>query len=320
VSSVRVAQRQSVSREVGQSVRRGSLLTDFPTPDLPTSGMARRSVAWPPASAVIGISILVMLVAMALLGPSLWRLDPDAQDLVNRLAPPWGLGGTSAHPLGTDGLGRDTLARLIAGARVSLPLSVAATLASGAIGITLGILAGYGGGWIDRLVTWLSDVQLAIPFVVFAIAVTAVAGNSVGNVLVTLIVTGWVAYARVMRLQARSLRAAEWMHAAKSIGATPAQVVGRHLLPNLTAPAAVLATQLAGAMILYEASLSFLGLGIGGSTVTWGGMVALGREAIFKAPWVAAIPGLAIALAILGFNLTGDWLATRGRRHGWLAT
>jgi peptide/nickel transport system permease protein len=320
VSSVRAPQRQSVSRSVGQSVRSRSLLTEFPTPDFPTSAVARRSVAWPPASAVIGMSILVMLIAMALLGPSLWRLDPDAQDLVNRLAPPWGLGGTSAHPLGTDGLGRDTLARLIAGARVSLPVSVAATVASGAIGITLGILAGYGGGWVDRVVTWLSDVQLAIPFVVFAIAVTAVAGNSVGNVLLTLIVTGWVAYARVVRLQARSLRAAEWAQAAKAVGATPARVVVRHLLPNLMAPAAVLATQQAGAMILYESSLSFLGLGIGGSTVTWGGMAALGREAIFKAPWVAAIPGLAIALAILGFNLTGDWLATRGRRHGWLAT
>jgi peptide/nickel transport system permease protein len=268
---------------------------------------------------VIGLSILVALAAVALLGPSLWRLDPEAQDLVNRLAPPWGLGGTSTHPLGTDSLGRDTLARLIAGARVSLPISVAATLASGAIGITLGILAGYSGGWIDRLVIWLSDVQLAIPFVVFAIAVTAAFGNSVGNILTTLIVTGWVAYARVMRLQARSLRTAEWVQSAKAMGATPARVLTRHLLPNLAAPATVLATQQAGAMILYESSLSFLGLGIGGSTVTWGGMAALGREAIFKAPWVAAIPGLAIALAILGFNLTGDWLATRGRRQGWLA-
>lgn len=319
MSSVRAPYRESVSREsVSRPAEMGSLPTDRLT-DLPTYVVAGRSVAWPSASAVIGILILVMLVAMAALGPLLWRLDPDAQDLFNRLAPPWGLGGTSAHPLGTDGLGRDTLARLIAGARVSLPLSLAATLASGAIGIMLGILAGYGGGWIDRLVTWLSDVQLAIPFVVFAIAVTVVAGNSVGNVLVTLIVTGWVAYARVMRLQARSLRAAEWVQAAKSIGATPARVVARHLLPNLMAPAAVLATQQAGAMILYESSLSFLGLGIGGSTVTWGGMAALGREAIFRAPWVAAIPGLAIALAILGFNLTGDWLATRGRRHGWLA-
>jgi len=109
------------------------------------------------------------------------------------------------------------------------------------------------------------------------------------------------------------------MQSAKATGAAPVRVLIRHLLPNLVAPAAVLATQLAGAMILYESSLSFLGLGIGGSTVTWGGMAALGREAIFKAPWVAVIPGLAIALAILGFNLTGDWLGTRGRRQGWLA-
>jgi peptide/nickel transport system permease protein len=267
---------------------------------------------------VIGITILLVLAVVALLGPSLWQVDPEAQDLINRLAPPWGFGGTSAHPLGTDSLGRDTLARLIAGSRVSLPLSVAATLASGLIGISLGILAGYVGGWIDRVVTWLGDVQLAIPFVVFAIAVTAVFGNSVGNVVVTLIVTGWVAYARVMRLQARSLRSAEWVLAAKAVGATPARVVAKHLLPNLMAPAVVLATQQAGAMILYESSLSFLGLGIGGNMVTWGGMAALGREAIFKAPWVAAIPGIAIALAILGFNLTGDWLATRGRRQGWL--
>ena len=216
---------------------------------------------------MIGISTLVVLAVVALLGPSLWQVDPEAQDLINRLAPPWGLGGTSAHPLGTDSLGRDTLARLIAGSRVSLPLSVAATLASGLIGISLGILAGYVGGWIDRVVIWLSDVQLAIPFVVFAIAVTAAFGNSIGNVLVTLIVTGWVAYARVLRLQARSLRAAEWMQSAKAIGATPARVLVRHLLPNLIAPAAVLATQQAGAMILYESSLSFLGLGIGGSTL-----------------------------------------------------
>ena len=318
MSSVRMPYRESVSRLVGKSVRNASPLTDLPTSELPTYAVAKRPAARPPAGAVIGMSILALLVVVTLLGPSLWHVDPDAQDLLNRLMPPWGLGGTSAHPFGTDSLGRDTMARLIAGARVSLPLSVVATLASGAIGITLGILAGYGGGWIDRVVTWLSDVQLAIPFVVFAVAVTAVFGNSVGNVLVTLIVTGWVAYARVMRLQARSLRAAEWVLSAKATGATPAGVLTRHLLPNLTAPAVVLATQQVGAMILYESSLSFLGLGIGGGTVTWGGMAAVGREAIFKAPWVAAFPGIAIALAILGFNLTGDWLATRGRRQGWL--
>jgi peptide/nickel transport system permease protein len=267
---------------------------------------------------VIGLSILGLLAVLAVLGPTLWRVDPEAQDLVNRLVAPWGFGGTAAHPLGTDGLGRDTLARLIAGARVSLPLAVVATVAASAIGVSVGVLAGYRGGSIDRVVSWLSDVQLAIPFVVFAIAMTATFGNSIGNVLVTLVVTSWVAYAGVMRLQARSLRSAEWMQAAEAIGATRARALLRHLLPNLAAPAVVLATQQAGAMILYESSLSFLGLGIGGNTVTWGGMAALGREAVFKAPWVAAVPGVAIALAILGFNMTGDWLATRGPRQGWL--
>ncbi|MDQ3226925.1 MAG: ABC transporter permease [Chloroflexota bacterium] len=291
--------------------RRGTRTTGAPRE------FRRARVALPP-SAAIGLFILMVLAAGAVLGPILWPVSPDAQELGNRLAAPWGFGGSAAHPLGTDSLGRDTLARLIAGARVSLPISIIAALAAGAIGVGLGILAGYRGGWIDRMVTWLSDVQLAIPFVVFAIVVTATFGNSIGNVLTTLIVTGWVAYARVIRLQARAMRGAAWMEAAKGIGGGPVRLLTRHLLPNLAPVVAVLATQQAGAMILYESSLSFLGLGLGGSVVTWGGMAALGRDAIFKAPWVAAIPGAAIALAILGFNLTGDWLATRGRRQGWM--
>ena len=288
---------------------------------LPRGRWARGTVTlakpWRPLSAVVGIAVLLVLAAGALAGPWLWPVDPEAQDLANRLAAPWGLGGRDAHPLGTDTLGRDTLARLIVGARVSLPLAVLATGVAGTIGVTLGVAAGFRGGWLDRVVTWLADVQLAIPFVVFAIAVTATFGNSIGNVLATLIVTGWVGYARVLRLQARALRATEWMAAARAIGATPGRVLARHLLPNLLTPAAILATQQAGAMILYESSLSFLGLGIGGDAVTWGGMAALGRDAIFVAPWLAAIPGAAIALAILGCNLTGDWLATWGSRSAW---
>jgi peptide/nickel transport system permease protein len=258
------------------------------------------------------------LAVLAIVGPAWWPIPPDTQDLANRLAAPWGFGGTAAHPLGTDSLGRDTLARIIAGGRVSLPLSVAAAAISGGVGVTLGVLAGYRGDWIDGIVSWLSDVQLAVPFVVFAIVVTATFGNSVGNVLITLVVTGWVAYARVIRLQTRALRGAAWMDAARAMGVGPMRLLGRHLLPNLAATAAILATQQAGAMILYESSLSFLGLGLGGSTVTWGGMAAQGREAVFSAPWAAAIPGAFIAAAILGFNLTGDWLATRGRRQAWL--
>ena len=273
---------------------------------------------WPPPSALFGLPLLALLAAVAIAGPVAWPVSPEAQDLMNRLAPPWGMGGGAEHPLGTDTLGRDTLARVIAGARVSLPLAVVATTLAGAIGVTLGVIAGYVAGRVDGLLTWLADVQLAIPFVVFGIAVTVTFGNSVPSVLLTLIVTGWVAYARVVRLQARALRDAEWLIAAKALGASSPRVMLRHLLPNLLGPIAVLATQQAGAMILYESSLSFLGLGVGGNTVSWGGMVAAGREAIFKAPWVAAIPGAAIALTILGCNLTGDWLATRGRRARWL--
>lgn len=275
----------------------------------------QRSTPWPRAdvSGVVGLVLLALLLLGAALGPFLWRVDPQAQDLVNRLAPPLGFGGTRAHPLGTDTLGRDSLALLIAGARVSLPLALCATVAAGAIGVTLGMLSGFRGGWANRLVSWLAEVQLAIPFVVFAIVITVVVGNSITNVLTTLIVTGWVAYAQVVGLQAHALRTAAWVEAARSLGAPPTRILLRHLLPNLAGTAIVLATQQAGAMILYESSLSFLGLGVGGNTVTWGGMAALGRDAIFKAPWVVALPGLAIALAILAFNLTGDWLATRQR-------
>ena len=274
-----------------------------------------RSVARPRSTpgGTLGVIILSLLLLGAAFGPLLWPVDPQAQDLVNRLAPPLGFGGTTAHPLGTDTLGRDSLALLIAGVRVSLPLAIGATAAACGVGVALGLLAGFRGGWANRIVSWLADVQLAIPFVVFAIVITVMIGNSVTNVLVTLIVTGWVVYAQVVGLQARRLRSAEWVEAARTIGAAPPRVLVCHVLPNVAGTAIVLATQQAGAMILYESSLSFLGLGVGGNTVTWGGMAALGRDAIFKAPWVAALPGFAIALAILGFNLTGDWLATRQR-------
>ena len=284
---------------------------------LPRTGWRTRSWArhFPGSAAggALGLAILLILGMVAFLGPLVWLITPEVQDLANRLAPPLGWGGPPAHPLGTESLGRDTLARVIAGARVSLPLAAVATLAAAAIGVWLGLVAGFRGGSVDRIVTWLSDVQLAIPFVVFAVAVTAAFGPSITNMLITLVVTGWVAYARVVRLQAMSLRDAAWMEAARAIGASSPRILTRHLLPNLIAPILVLATQQAGAMILYESSLSFLGLGLSGNTITWGGMAALGREALFKAPWAAAIPGGVIALAILGCNLCGDWLAARSR-------
>lgn len=172
-----------------------------PAPARPAATAPRRMSLRLPASGAFGLVVLTFLAAVAIFGPVVWPINAETQDLANRLAAPWGFGGTAAHPLGTDSLGRDTLARVIAGARVSLPLSVVATVASGMVGVALGVLAGYRGGWLDGVVSWLSDVQLAIPFVVFAIVVTATFGNSAGNVLATLVVTGWVAYARVIRMQ-----------------------------------------------------------------------------------------------------------------------
>ena len=275
----------------------------------------RRSRRVPRASTsgVVGIVIVLALISVALVGPFVVGTDPARQDLAGRLAPPLGLGGTGAHPLGTDALGHDVLARLVAGARISLLVGTMATLAAGVVGVTLGLVAGYAGGLVDRVITWVVDVQMAVPFVVVAITVTATLGNGLGNVVLTLALTGWVGYARVVRLQTRALRSAPWVEAARSLGVGPGRLVARHVLPNLAAPVVILASQQVAAMILYEAAFSYLGLGVGGDVVTWGGMVADGRDALHKAWWVATIPGAAIGVTGLGFNLLGDWLAVRGR-------
>ena len=280
----------------------------LPGRDRTSRGVRRLSIG-----GLVGSGIVAGLVVVAVLGPLVVGVDPARQDLAGRLAPPLGVGGSGAHPLGTDALGRDILARLVAGARVSLLIGAVATLAAGVVGVTLGMISGYAGGLVERVVTWLVDVQMTVPFVVVAIAVTAVLGNGLGPVLLTLALTGWVGYARIVRLQTRSLRRAPWVEAARSLGVGPGHLLGRHLLPNLAGPVVVLASQQAAAMILYEAALSYLGLGLGGEAVTWGGMVADGQEALMNAWWVATVPGAAVAVTVLGLNLLGDWLATRGR-------
>lgn len=262
-----------------------------------------------PAGGLAGALIVALLVVAALVGPLLVPADPARQDLAARLAPPLGLGGGAAHPLGTDALGRDLLARLIVGARVSLLVGLGATVAAGTVGVALGLLAGVARGPAERIVAWAVDVQQALPFVVVAIALGAALGPGLRVVLLTLALTGWVAYARVVRLQTLALRRAPWVEAARSLGAAPARIALRHLLPNLAAPILVLAGQQVAALILAEAALSYLGLGAGEGTITWGGMVAAGQESLFLAPWVSVVPGAAVALTVLGCNLVGDWLA-----------
>ncbi|MFL5761345.1 MAG: ABC transporter permease [Thermomicrobiales bacterium] len=270
----------------------------------------RRRIVWSPAG-VIGVGLVFLLVLVAVLGPVVISADPGKQDLLDRLAEPYLFGGRANHLLGTDGLGRDLFARVVAGARVSLIVGVVATLVAGVIGVALGLIAGYMGGAVDAAVSFLVDVQLTLPFVVVGIAVVAVLGNSLNNVILVLAITGWVAYARIVRLQTRSLRNAPFIDAARAIGVGPGRVIWRHMLPNIAGPIIVIASQQVAAMILYEAALSYLGLGVPSSRITWGGMIADGRQTMLTAWWVSTIPGLAIALTVLGFNLLGDWLRDR---------
>jgi peptide/nickel transport system permease protein len=197
---------------------------------------------------------------------------------------------------------------VIVGARISLTVGVVATMLAGAVGVSLGLLAGGLGGALDRLISWLTDVQLAIPFIIVAIAVTATLGNSLVNVILVLAVTGWVGYARIVRLQARALRRKPFIEAARALGAGPRRMLFRHFLPNLTVPILTVAGQQVAAMMLYESALSYLGLGVPRETITWGGMIATGQETLATAWWVAAMPGIALAATVLGFNLVADWL------------
>jgi peptide/nickel transport system permease protein len=258
---------------------------------------------WParPAAAVGGL--VAMLAVAAIVGQ--FAGNPDRVALTARLQPPVGFDGTWDHPLGTDGLGRDILARVIAGARISLLIAISATVVAGSIGSVLGLLGGYFGGMADRLTVWLGDVQLALPFVVIAIGVAASLRPSALAVVLILGTTGWATYARVARLAAQPLRSAPFVDAARVAGASNARIAFRHLLPVIASPLLAIASQQAGLMMLYEAALSYLGLGVPPGTITWGGMIADSRETAQTAWWATAAPGLAIVLVVIGLNGTG---------------
>lgn len=277
-----------------------------------TSKLIRR---WPKtnATAFIGVLIVVSLVMLALIGP-MFTVDPAKQVLRDRLLPPVAFGGSWEHPLGTDRLGRDVLARVVAGARITLLLSLSVTVASLFVGSTLGLLAGVRRGKLDDGIRFLVDVQIALPVIVVAIAVSALFSPGFLLVFLVLFSTGWVAYQRVVRLQVRSLNRSQFVEASRSIGASEYWIVQRHFLPNLAGTIAVLATQQMAAVILFEAALSYLGLGMPPAAITWGRMVADGRESMLDAWWVSVVPGLFIALAVFGFNSVGEWIGMRRSR------
>ncbi len=251
--------------------------------------------------------VLAAVSTGAIAAPLLTRHRPGTIDLANRLTPPaWTAGGKPGHALGTDQLGRDVLSRLAFGARVSLFVGLSAVAISGIVGVALGLVAGYYGGWFDDVIMRLADFELAFPFILLAIAVLAVLGPGLEKVILVLSLTGWAQYCRLTRAQVLGLRETEFVEAARTIGASTARVLRRHVLPNTLAPVIVIASFSVAGVIIAEASLSFLGLGVPPAVPSWGGMLAEGRAYIERAWWLVTFPGLMLMLTVLSINVLGD--------------
>ncbi|MGI5836512.1 MAG: ABC transporter permease [Chloroflexota bacterium] len=270
---------------------------------------ARYSLKRSPLSAC-ALGFLVLLVFAAITAPVISPCDPLVQDLMNgREAPNWwpdssGTGGF----LGTDALGRDVLSRIIHGSRISLLVGVSAVLASCVVGVTLGAIAGFYGGWIDNVIMRIGDVLLSLPYLMLAIAIIAVLGPSLLNLILVLSVSNWIVYARLVRGEVLSVKRQEYIEAARAIGVVDSSLLLKHIMPNAFSPVLVISSFSMAQMILAEASLSFLGLGVQPPTPTWGGMLSEAREYFQLAPWITIFPGLAIMFTVLAVNTVGDWL------------
>lgn len=283
-------------------------------------GIQRRGWRSLVSASMLSLVPLVAFVLIALVGPLLGR-DPSSQDLLHRLAPPVWMGGSLERPLGTDGLGRDILARIMDGARLSLVIGLIAAGSSAVVGTVAGLIAGANPGIVDGLLTTIVEVLVSVPTIVVGIVLTTMIGQSLSNLLVILMLFGWISYARIVRLRSRQLLGADFVRASVAIGAGRAWVVRRHLLPNLVPLLIVLLCQQIAAVMLWEASLTYLGVGLPIERISLGGMVRDGQVAIFTGWWVSVLPGTMIILAVLGFNFFADWLQERldpAQRHGRL--
>jgi peptide/nickel transport system permease protein len=270
---------------------------------------ARRRSGWRRLRFILPLSVVLAVVALALLAPHIAPFDPSAQQLGLRLRPPrWLRGGDARFLLGTDHLGRDILSRLLYGARVSLPIALAATTMGGAVGITLGLLSGYYKGIVDSIVTKAIDIQLSFPFILFAIAVIAVTGPQLAVLVVVLSARSWTTFARVVRGETFTISGNEYVLAARALGATQGRVIARHIAPNILPLAAVIGTLDVGALIILESTLSFLGLGVQPPAVSWGKELSDARQYIQLAWWTTTFPGLAILVVVLSINVLGDLL------------
>ncbi len=260
-------------------------------------------------TALFGLGVVVIVLFAAVFAPWLSPFDPLEQDINQRLKEPgWRNATGQVHPLGTDHLGRDILARVIFGSRIALVVGLSAVLISGVLGMMIGLVAGYFGGTVDDFFMRLADIQLAFPFILLAIAVIGVLGPSLRNIIIVIGVSSWVVYARVVRGEVLSIRERDFVQAAIALGSRDGRILVRHVLPNAFTPWLVVATLDMARVIVIESALSFLGLGVQPPTPTWGGMLADGRVYLSTAWWLATFPGLAILITVLGINLLGDGL------------
>lgn len=260
------------------------------------------------ATGIIGAVLLFTSVVAAALGPEIYDVEPDRAKITMRLMPPAALGGSPEYPLGTDQIGRDMLSRLLHGARVSLVVAISSVLISITVGVPVGLFTGYRGGVLDDVIMRVGDAQLSIPFLIMAITVIAILGPSMRNVIIILGVTGWIQFGRMVRAETLKLKEAEYITAAKALGASELRIMTLHILPNAAPVIIVIATFQFALMIIVEASLSFLGLGVPPPQPSWGSMISDGRSYMQVAWWLTTLPGLAITSVVLGTNLFGDWL------------
>ena len=254
---------------------------------------------------ILGAALTIIICLAVLFSDLLFPGGADKIDLMARLAKPF---ASAAHPFGTDPLGRDVLARVVAGGKISLLVGFTSVIGAVVFGVVVGLIAGYYRGFWDMLVMRFADLQLAMPFILLAITFIAIVGGSLTNTIILLIVSQWVQYARLVRGSVLTLREREFILSARAIGVKDWRIIFQHLLPNLIGPVIVLMTLNVANNILLESSLTFLGLGVDPTIPSWGGMLADGRTYLQTAWWVSVFPGLAILLTVLGLNLLGDWL------------
>jgi peptide/nickel transport system permease protein len=272
----------------------------------PTPGQVLRRRMFGHCGFLLGAVIIAVIVAIALLAPLLAPHDPYHQDLLQRLKLPVWKGGSWEHPLGTDHLGRDYLSRLMYGAQISLLIGIGTALIAGIIGTLLGLAAGYFGGRIDMIVTFLITVRLSMPVVLVALAVVALIGGSLQVVIAVLGLLLWDRFAVVMRSSTQQIRTLEYVNAARAVGCSTARIIFSEIMPNVLNNLIVVATLEVAHAILLEAALSFLGLGVQPPLPSWGLMVSEGKNMMYFEPWLITIPGIALFLLVLAINLLGD--------------